>query len=79
VLVQRTYGVDDLLAGLDAVRLVEPDEWLTAVTAAGGDTRILAALRLWLAEEGWRDPVRTTDRPIIDELGLTFGADTHER
>ena len=73
VLVQRTYGVDDLCAELGEARLVEPKEWLTTVTEAGGeDTRVLAALRLWLSEEGWREPVRTTDRPIIRELGLTL-------
>jgi amino acid adenylation domain-containing protein len=76
VLVQRTYDLDDLReeTGLRGARLADPHEWLAAVTASGdADPRILAALRLWLHEAGWHEPVRTTDRPIIGELRLTIG------
>ncbi|WP_405427873.1 AMP-binding protein [Streptomyces erythrochromogenes] len=73
VLVQRTYGIDELRAELGDVRLVSPQEWLTTVTEAGtADTRVLAALRLWLNEPGWTEPVRTTCRPIIRELTHTL-------
>ncbi|MFC9294746.1 AMP-binding protein [Streptomyces sp. NPDC057011] len=73
VLVQRTYGIEELRAELGDVRLVDPQEWLTTVTEAGtADTRVLAALRLWLNEPGWTGPVRTTCRPIIRELTQTL-------
>ncbi len=69
VLVQRTYDIDELRAELGDVRLVDPQEWLTTVTEAGtSDTRVLAALRLWLNEEGWSQSVSTTCRPILRQL-----------
>ncbi|MEW2632762.1 AMP-binding protein [Streptomyces sp. NPDC048389] len=73
VLLQRTYGLDELRAELGDVGMAEPREWLTVVTQAGtADTRVLAALRLWLDEPGWTGPVRTTCRPIIRELTKTL-------
>ncbi|GGV02261.1 hypothetical protein GCM10010275_46560 [Streptomyces litmocidini] len=73
VLLQRTYDIDELRAELGDVRLVEPQEWLTTVTEAGtADTRVLAALRLWLDEPGWTGPVHATCRPIIRELTKTL-------
>ncbi|MEU2225422.1 AMP-binding protein [Streptomyces sp. NPDC018347] len=73
LLLQRTYGVDELRAELGNVPLADPQEWLTTVTEAGtADTRVLAALRLWLGEPGWAGPVRTTCRPIIRELTKTL-------
>ncbi|WP_186785664.1 AMP-binding protein [Streptomyces misionensis] len=73
LLLQRTYDIEELHAELGDVRLVDPQEWLTTVTAAGtADTRVLAALRLWLDEPGWTGPVRATCRPIIRELTKTL-------
>jgi amino acid adenylation domain-containing protein len=75
VLVQRTYDLDALCEelGFGAARLVSPREWLRVMTEAGtADTRILAALQLWLSEAGWAEPVAVTGRPIISELWLTL-------
>jgi amino acid adenylation domain-containing protein len=75
ILVQRTYDLDALCEelGFGAARLVDPAEWLRVMTEAGtADTRILAALQLWLSEAGWAEPVTVTDRPIISELWLTL-------
>lgn len=73
VLVQRTYDIEQLRVELGEVRLVSAREWLTAVTDSGAaDTRVLAALRLWLDEPGWPSEVRTTCRPIIRELVRTL-------
>ncbi|MFC8448797.1 AMP-binding protein [Kitasatospora sp. NPDC057223] len=71
VLVQRTYGVEELRAelGLAPDRVVGPQEWLATVTEAGGaDLPLLAALRQWLGPAGWSEEVRSTDRPIVREL-----------
>ncbi|MEU1018297.1 AMP-binding protein [Streptomyces sp. NPDC005898] len=73
LLLQRTYGVDELRAELGGVPLADPREWLTTVTEAGtADTRVLAALRLWLSEPGWTRPVHGTCRPIVRELTKTL-------
>lgn len=80
VFVQRTYDVDDLRGelGRDRLSVVKPEQWLTALTEAGGtDPRILAALRLWLGQAGWAAPVRSTERPIIGELWQNLGAVVH--
>ncbi|MFF8838143.1 NAD-dependent epimerase/dehydratase family protein [Streptomyces sp. NPDC015130] len=69
VLVQRTYDLDALRAELHGVRVVDPQEWLTAVSGTGGvDTRMPAALLRWLNGPGWSRPVSTTCRPIIRQL-----------
>jgi amino acid adenylation domain-containing protein len=75
VLVHRTYDLDALREEfeLTGATVVEPAEWLTAVTEAGADSRILAALRLWLHEDGWPRPVAATDRQIIGELRQRIG------
>lgn len=76
VLVHRTYDLDALRdeLGLSEVRLMEPEQWLDIVTEGGSaDPRMLTALRLWLGGEGWVEPVRTTDRPILRELQLVCG------
>lgn len=75
VLVQRTYDLDALRDefGLADAPVVDPAEWLTTVTEAGADSRILAALRLWLTEDGWARPVAATDRQIIRELRQRIG------
>ncbi|CAM5327262.1 Carrier domain-containing protein OS=Streptomyces gougerotii OX=53448 GN=GCM10010227_27230 PE=4 SV=1 [Streptomyces diastaticus subsp. diastaticus] len=73
VLLQRTYDTDQLSAELGGVALADPREWLAAVTEAGAtDPRVLAALRLWLDEQGWSGPVHATCRPIIRELIKTL-------
>ncbi|OLR91885.1 AMP-binding protein [Actinokineospora bangkokensis] len=75
LLVHRTYDLDALRAefGLDDARVVEPGDWLDAAAGGGADSRVLAALRLWLADDGWAEPVATTDRQIIRELRQTIG------
>ncbi|MFC9325579.1 AMP-binding protein [Kitasatospora sp. NPDC057015] len=71
VLVQRTYGIEELRTelGFAPHQVVDPQEWLAAVTAAGtAELPLLAALRQWLGPAGWSEQVRSTDRPIVREL-----------
>lgn len=71
VLVQRTYGLPDLLAELDlrTDQVTGPQDWLTTVTRSqAAEPSLLAALRQWLSATGWSEHVGGTDRPVIAEL-----------
>ncbi|MFF8838149.1 AMP-binding protein [Streptomyces sp. NPDC015130] len=71
VLVQRTYDIEELRAalGLERDQVVDPREWLAAVTEAGtAGGPLLSAFRQWIGAEGWGERVRETDREIIREL-----------
>ncbi|SFR28736.1 amino acid adenylation domain-containing protein [Lentzea waywayandensis] len=73
VLVHRTYDLAALREELGVDDVVEPAQWLTTVTEGGADSRILAALRLWLTEDGWAHPVPAPGRQIISELRQRIG------